>query len=126
VPHALPSLFYNEGIRSHIAEGKIMMLAQWNIDAKFGHKSHVIESLKKWQQEIGCQIGWTDDKVRMITGSIGVPESRICNEVVFENMAELDASWKKLGDIPAHAQWSKELEPFVVSGSMYWQIYRIL
>jgi hypothetical protein len=104
----------------------MMMLAQWNIDAKFGHKEHVIASLKKWQQEIGREIGWSDDKVRMITGSIGVAESRICTEVVFENMAELDASWKKLGEIPAHTQWSTELEPFVISGSMYWQIYRVL
>ncbi len=103
-----------------------MMLAQWNVDAKFGHKAHVIESLKNWQQEIGREIGWTDDKFRMITGSIGALESRVCSEVVFENLAELDASWQKLSTIPAHAQWSKELEPYVVSGSMYWNIYRIL
>ena len=48
-----------------------MMIARWQIEARFGHKQTVIDSLKKWSAEIGVQIGWTEDKVRILTGSIG-------------------------------------------------------
>ena len=34
-----------------------MMVARWCIEARFGHKQTVIDSLKKWNREIGSQIG---------------------------------------------------------------------
>lgn len=102
------------------------MLARWTIDARFGHKQMVIESLKKWNAEIGAQIGWTDDKVRILTGSVGVPESSVVSEVQVNDLAELSASWDKLGSIKEHAQWSKELEPHIVSGTHRWEIFRVV
>jgi hypothetical protein len=45
---------------------------------------------------------------------------------VIEDLTELDQVWDKLAAIPAHKQWSKELEPFVVSGTSRWEIYRVL
>ncbi len=103
-----------------------MMIACWQIDARFGHKQAVIASLKKWQEEIGTQIGWTADKVRLLTGSVGAAESTVISEVQVENLAELSASWEKLGTIKAHETWSKELEPFVVNGSHRWLVYRVV
>ena len=58
-----------------------MMIARWSIDARFGHKQAVIDSLSTWRRDIGSEVGWTDDKVRIATGSIGVPESTIELEV---------------------------------------------
>jgi hypothetical protein len=46
-----------------------------HIDARFGHKQAVIESLKKWLRTIGAQIGWTENKVRIATGSMGACET---------------------------------------------------
>lgn len=103
-----------------------MMLARWNIDARFGQKQKVIDSLQAWNRDIGAQIGWTGDKVRIITGSVGVAESRVVSEVLVNDLAELNASWDKLSTIEAHKNWSKELEPYVVSGSMVWEIFRVL
>lgn len=102
-----------------------MMVARWHIDARFGHKQTVINSLKKWFEEIGSQIGWTEDKYRIVTGSVGAKESIVISEVTIAGLTELDESWNRLGDIEAHQVWSKELEPYIVSGSQYWEILRI-
>ncbi len=48
-----------------------MMIARWQFQAKFGYKNEAIKSITKWYQDIGSQIGWTIDKVRIITGSVG-------------------------------------------------------
>jgi hypothetical protein len=42
------------------------------------------------------------------------------------NLAELQRTWDKLATIPAHKEWSKTLEPHVVSGTNRWEIYRLL
>lgn len=103
-----------------------MMVARWQIDAKFGHKQKVIEALQDWMESIGSQIGWKQDKVRLLTGSVGVAESRVCSEVIVKDLAELNEAWNKLGEIEAHQRWSAELEPYIVSGSHHWEIYRLL
>lgn len=103
-----------------------MMIARWHIEARFGNKQTVIESLKKWCNEIGTQIGWTADKIRISTASVGVPEAVVELEVQIDDLADLNSSWDKLGNIDAHAAWSKQIEPHVVSGSTKWEIYRVV
>jgi hypothetical protein len=70
-----------------------MIIARWHIDARFGHKQAVIESLKKWLRTIGAQIGWTENKVRIATGSVGALESTVEVDVTINDLAELNASW---------------------------------
>lgn len=103
-----------------------MMIARWHIDARFGHKQAVIDAMKSWSKEIAPQIGWTADKMRLSTGSIGALESTIEEEVIIEDLKALDAAWAKLATIEAHKRWSKELEPYIVSGTPRWEIYRVL
>jgi len=103
-----------------------MMIARWSVDARFGHKPVVIDSMKKWQDEIGKQIGWTPDKTRLYTGSIGIHESLVQSEVVIADLAELNRAWEKLATIEAHKQWSKDLEPYIVSGSPRWEVFRVI
>ncbi len=103
-----------------------MIIARWHINARFGHKQTVIDSLKEWHRTIALEIGWTADKVRIVTGSIGAHESTIEVEMTLKDLAELDASWTKLGTIAAHKEWSKTLEPYIVSGTPRWEIFRII
>ncbi len=103
-----------------------MMIARWHIEARFGHKQTVIDLLKRWNEEIGSQIGWTEDNFRIITGSIGALESTIESEIKIADLAELNDSFEKLGTIEAHKAWSKELEPYIVSGTTHWQIFRVV
>ncbi|KAI3603845.1 hypothetical protein D8I24_2782 (plasmid) [Cupriavidus necator H850] len=103
-----------------------MIIARWSIDARFGHKTVVVESLKKWLTDIGSQIGWTPPNSRLLTGSVGMHESTVQTEVMLNDLAELSTAWDKLATIEAHKQWSKDLEPYVVSGSPRWEILRLL
>ena len=101
-----------------------MLIARWQIDARFGQKQKVIDSLSQWTREIAPKIGLA--KGRMLSGSIGALEATIENEVEVADLAELERAWAKLATIEAHKQWSKDLEPFVVSGTARWSIYRVV
>jgi len=103
-----------------------MIIARWHIDARFGHKQTVTDSLKAWSRDIASQIGWTDQKIRISTGSIGALESTVEVDVVLQDLAELNESWNKLGSIAAHKEWSKQIEPYIVSGTPRWEVLRIV
>ena len=103
-----------------------MMIARWCINAKFGYKQNVIDLMQSWLREIGPQVGITAEKTRLLTGSIGALEATIQTEHLVEDLGELSRMWDKLASIPAHKQWSKDLEPHVVSGTSRWEIYRVL
>ncbi len=103
-----------------------MIIARWSINAKFGYKQQVIDLMQRWLREIGPQAGFTADKARLLTGSIGALEATIQTEHQIKDLAELDQVWEKLAAIAAHKQWSKDLEPHIVSGTSHWEIYRIL
>lgn len=103
-----------------------MMVARWSIDAKFGYKQNALDLLQHWMREIAPQAGFTADKMRLLTGSIGALEATIQSEHLIEDLAELNQAWDKLAAIAAHKQWSKDLEPYVVSGTNRWEIYRVV
>ena|SRR5438132_1175950 len=103
-----------------------MMVARWSIVAKFGYKQDLIKLMEKWVDDVGSQVGFTRDKMRLVTGSIGALESVVQTEHTVSDLAELNATWEKLGKIPAHAQWSKDIEQYVVSGTNKWEIFRII
>ncbi len=101
-----------------------MMIAKWQIDARFGQKQKVIEKMKEWEQTIGPKVGIVSG--RMLTGSIGALEATVIHEWEVPALAEIDRVWAKLPTIPEHLQWSKDLERFVVSGTSRWEIFRVL
>jgi hypothetical protein len=103
-----------------------MMAARWSIDARFGYKQSAVELMQRWLREIAPQVGITADRTRLLTGSIGALEATIQSEHLVEDLAELNRVWDKLASIPAHKQWSKDIEPFVVSGTSRWEVYRVL
>jgi hypothetical protein len=103
-----------------------MMVARWSIDAKFGYKQNVIDLMQRWLREIAPQVGFSADKTRLLTGSIGALEATIQSEHLVQDLGELNRAWDKLATIAAHKQWSKDLEPHVVSGTSRWEIYRVL
>lgn len=103
-----------------------MMIARWCINAKFGYKQNVIDLMQRWVAEIAPQAGFSAGKMRLLTGSVGALESTLEMEHVINDLGELDRAWDKLAQIEAHKQWGKELEPYVVSGTSRWEVYRVL
>ena len=103
-----------------------MFSARWQIDAKFGHKQTALELMRKWEREIGSQAGIADLGFQIMTGSIGAREATIETHHQVESLAQLEAFFAKIAKIDAHAKWGKELEPYVVSGTSLWSVYRIV
>ena len=101
-----------------------MLIARWQIDARFGQKQTVIESISKWTKEIAPQVGLL--KGRMLSGSIGALEATVEHNWEVGSLAELEAAWSKLAKLEAHKQWSKALEPDDVSGTARWSIFRVI
>ena len=103
-----------------------MFSARWQIDAKFGHKQTVIDLMRRWEREIGSQVGIADLKFQMMTGSIGAHEATVESHQQVQSLAHLEEFFAKIARIEAHAKWGKEMEPYVVSGTSLWQIFRIV
>ncbi|HEY4775998.1 MAG TPA: hypothetical protein VIH40_14400 [Xanthobacteraceae bacterium] len=103
-----------------------MMIARWQIDARFGHKQTVIDTLRAWEKDIAPQIGLSPAKRRMLTGSVGAGEATVITEWEVADLGELDRAWAALAKLDAHKKWGKDLEPYVVSGSSHWEVYRVL
>ena len=101
-----------------------MLIARWQIDARFGEKQKVVDSVVQWSREIAPQVGLL--KGQMLSGSIGALEATFEHNWEVENLAELERAWAKLGTIEAHKKWSRELEPSVVSGTSRWSVYRVV
>ena len=103
-----------------------MLIARWQIDAKFGQKQTVIDLVQSWAKTVAPQIGFSADKGRLLTGSIGVKEATIVHEWMVADLAELEKAWTALAKIEAHKKWATDLEPHIVSGSSHWEIYRVV
>lgn len=42
------------------------------------------------------------------------------------SLAELEQFYAAIGKMDAHKKWGTDMEPYVVSGSVYWNIYRVV
>ena len=60
----------------------------------------------------------------ILTGSIGAREATVEANHAIESMARLDRFFAAIGNSDAHRQWGKDLEPYVVSGSALWNVFR--
>jgi hypothetical protein len=107
-----------------LTEEKDMFIARWQIDARFGHKQTVIDLLRKWEREIGATAGTDEMDFKILTGSIGAREATVEANHAIESMAQLDRFFEAIGKSDAHRQWGKDLEPYVVSGSALWNVFR--
>jgi hypothetical protein len=107
-------------------EERNMFIARWQIDARFGHKQSVIDLLRKWEHEIGAAAGTDKMDFKILTGSIGAREATVEADHTIESMAQLDHFFADIGKSEAHRQWGKDLEPYVVSGSALWNIFRLV
>ena len=103
-----------------------MMIARWQIHARFGHRQAALELMKRWWSEIAPQIGWSADQVRILTGSVGAREAEIEVEVELSDLGELSEAWKRLAQTSGQEKWAENLEPHVVSGTSRWTVYRVV
>ena len=65
-----------------------MLIARWQIDARFGYKQKVIDSLVQWTREIAPQVGLA--KGQILTGSIGALEATVEHNWEIADLAALE------------------------------------
>ena len=102
------------------------MIARWHVQAKFGHKQAVIDLMNEWSREIGSQTDIDMTKARLINGSLGAREAEIQEDIEIGSLSELDAFFAKIGSVKLHQDWGKKMSEVVVSGSTYWEVFRVL
>ena len=102
-----------------------MMIARWHCEAQFGYKGDVIALLKEWQEQIGSQTGM-DFSQRFVTGSVGAKEAAIEAEFEIGGLGELQQFFDKIATIKMHEDWGKRMNEVIVSGSTYWEVYRVV
>ena len=103
-----------------------MMIARWTCEVKFGYKNEALALHKEWEEQIGSQTDIDVSKTRTLTGSVGAKEAIIQSEMEIANLGELDAFFDKIASVEMHADWSKKFGEVVVSGSTYWEVFRIV
>ncbi|MCR4265105.1 hypothetical protein [Nitratireductor sp. ZSWI3] len=103
-----------------------MFVARWQIDARFGHKQTVIDLMRKWENEIGEQVGLREMEFSMLSGSIGAREATLEADHRVKSLTQLEDFFSRIGALDAHRAWGKEIEPYVVSGSSRWEIFRVI
>ena len=103
-----------------------MYIARWLLTAHYGHKEATVSLLRKWEADVGQRIGWRAKSIRVLSGTIGVAQSHVEFEVRVDSLNDLESAWADMNKNPYHAQYLKELEPHIVSGSNIWQVYELV
>lgn len=103
-----------------------MFVARWQIDTRFGHKQTAIDKMKEWESKIGKEVGLHEMDFQILTGSIGAHEATVETSHRVETLERLERFFEDIAKIEAHRKWGKELEPYVVSGTSRWKVYRVV
>lgn len=102
------------------------MIARWHFQAKFGHKQEAIALSKEWDEQIGKQTDVDIERARMLTGSVGAKEAEVQIEFEIDGLDDLQTFFDKIASIKMHEEWGKRMGEVVVSGSTYWEVFRIV
>lgn len=102
------------------------MLARWHFKAQFGRKDEAIALFKEWNEQIGAQTDIGVSNSRTITGSVGANEALVESEFEIQGLADLQSFYDKIGSIKMHKEWGPKMGEVIVSGSTYWEVYRVV
>jgi len=103
-----------------------MFIASWQFDMKYGAREETFRLLKELKATIK-DAGWRAKYTRVLHGSIGAPESRVCLEHTFESLADLEASWASLHkQADRFGKMVAQMKPLIVDGSPRWEVYRVI
>ena len=102
------------------------MIARWHYLAKFGHKQEAIALSKEWDEQIGKQTGLDIEGSRMVTGSVGAKEAAVQIDFEIKGLDDLQEFYDKIAKIKMHEEWGKRMSEVIVSGSTYWEVFRVV
>jgi hypothetical protein len=103
-----------------------MMIARWHFKARFGRKDDAIALFKEWNEQIGAQTDIDVTNSRTVTGSVGANEALVENEFEIRGLSDLQSFYDKIATIKMHKEWGRKMSEVIVSGSTYWEVYRVV
>lgn len=103
-----------------------MMVARWQFTAKFGYKDKAIALIKEWNDEIGSQTNVDASSSRIISGSVGVSEGLVENEMMIEGLDDLQQFFDKIATVEMHKDWGRNMGEVIVDGSTRWEVFRVV
>ncbi len=103
-----------------------MMVARWQFTAKFGYKDKAIALIKEWNVGIGSQTNVDVSSSRIITGSVGVSEGLVENEMMSEGLDDLQQFFDKIATVEMHKDWGRNMGEVIVDGSTRWEVFRVV
>ena len=103
-----------------------MFSCQWHLDIPYGKQGDALKVMKAWGAEKMRSSEFRRAKsVRLMVGHIGASASRIIDEYLFESLADFELALAGMKQ-PQFKEHSDALQPFIISGSQHWVIYRVV
>ena len=103
-----------------------MYVCQWHLDIPYGTQSDVIRIMKAWGEE---KFRSSEFKratgAKLMVGHIGDSASHIVDEYYFNSLADFESALAGMGQ-PQFKQHTDALAPYIIAGSQYWKVYRVL
>ncbi len=103
-----------------------MMIARWRFEARFGHKQEALDLSKEWDEQIGAQTNLDISARRIVTGSVGAKEALVEVEYPIADLGALQTFFDKIATIQMHKDWGRKMGEVIVSGSTWWEVYRVV
>jgi len=103
-----------------------MYVCQWHLDVPYGKQGAALEVMRAWGRDKFAHSEFRRAKgARLLVGHIGVSAARVCDEYLFESLADFEAALGGMtGDV--FRRHSEALAPYIVPGSQHWVVYRLV
>jgi hypothetical protein len=107
-----------------------MIIARWQVDVPMSQKTKATDLVKAWAADVGSQIGWKSKNLRVLSGCVGVIDTRLIFEVELDSLEEFGASLgaKGLGAANIKSLNSKHMDSMaelMIPGTSKWELYRV-
>jgi hypothetical protein len=103
-----------------------MFVCQWHLDVPYGKQGAAVQVMKAWGKDKFAHSEFRRAKgARLLVGHIGESASHVCDEYLFESLADFEAALGGMGN-EIFRKHSDALAPFIIPGSQRWVVYRVI
>ena len=103
-----------------------MFVCQWHLDIPYGKQGEAVAVMRAWGAEKFASSEFKRARgARLLSGMVGPSASHIVDEYEFDTLAGFEAALSGMS-APQFRRHSDALTPYIVPGSQYWVVYRVI
>lgn len=103
-----------------------MFVCQWHLDTPYGKQGEAVAVMRAWGAEKFASSEFKRARgARLLSGMVGASASHIIDEYEFDTLADFEAALAGMS-APQFRGHSDALAPYIVPGSQYWVVYRVI